>query len=668
MRILKNLIITYVLLSSFFHICAQTPELDSLQNSLSQRTVDNIEKVDLLLQISLKSNRYDLNKTYEYSQAAFDIADSIGYINGQAQALRMIAEYYMRRPGNDKDTALVILNDALDIQHGADDGVGIGRIYRSMGTCYFFLNKFPEALDYSYRSLELLEKSGLNEEVANVSTNIGSMHLMQRNFDQALDYYLRALGVFEELAQPYKIGVCTFNIADVYLTLGNSEKAEEYLAIAMPILKELNLVTMLPSGLNSYGRISLMQGEYTQALEYFKKALEQNESMEILPSKCDNLIGLTETHLTMGQYSRAKKYGEEALELAKSVNIVERRRQILELMSQVYAGLGKFKEAYEIHTTFKSLSDSLFNELNIKKITGLEYQYEFEKEKEMLILKQKEKDVLQQSKIERELILRNSFIAGFILLLLFGVVLFKNLVEKRKANKKLEAINKSKDDIFAVISHDLRSPVGNIKAFIDLIISSPNQYDQKETMMVLAKLGAQSTTVYNILENLLVWAKSQRKGTALNLEEQPVQNVIFENVNLLQEKLKEKQIQIENEVDESLTMSFDHTLISTVVRNVLANAIKFSKDGGKILIHAVSIDQGVKVSISDHGVGMDAQTLEGLFDQSSYNSSSGTHEERGSGLGLKLCKDFVEMHGGSIWMESKEGQGSTCHFTLNRLE
>ncbi|WP_422359578.1 tetratricopeptide repeat protein [Reichenbachiella sp.] len=664
MRILKHLTTAYVLLFSSFHIHAQTPELDSLQNSLSLTTVDNLEKVDLLLQISLKSNRYDLNKTFKYAQDAFGIADSIGYINGQAQALRMMAEYYMRKPGSDTDTALVILNESLARQRETTDVIGLGSIYRSMGTCYFFLNKIPEAIDYSHQSLELFETSDAKEEVANVATNIGSMHLIQRNFEQALNYYLRALAIFQELNQPFKIGVCTYNISDVYLTLNNIEKAEEYLAISMPILEKLNLVTMLPSGLNSYGRISLKKGEFQSALAYFNKALEQNEAMGIESSKCDNLIGIAETYFKMGRYNQALKYGKIASDLTQAVNIVERRRAILELMPQIYAKLGKYDKAYETHVDFKTLSDSLFNELNIEKITGLEYQYEFEKEKEMLLLKQKEKEAIQQAKIDRELLLRNGFIAGFVLLFLFGVILGKSLIEKRKTNQELEVMNKSKDDIFAVISHDLRSPVGNIKAFIDLIVSSPDQMDQKETMMVLDKLGAQSTSVYNILENLLIWAKSQRQGSVLNLEDQPLQNVITENVNLLQEKLKQKNIEIENKVDQNLKMPFDHTLISTVVRNVLANAIKFSKDKGKIFINAISIENGIEISISDNGIGMDSQTLQGLFDQSSYRSSTGTHEERGSGLGLKLCRDFVEMHGGSIWMESKEEEGSTCFFTL----
>ncbi|MEP2023538.1 MAG: tetratricopeptide repeat-containing sensor histidine kinase [Reichenbachiella sp.] len=664
MRLLKHLSIAFLIIIPFFNSHSQTPELDSLEQKLSTSNIQNIEKVDLLLEISLKSNRYDLEKTYVYSKNALEIADSLDYTNGQAESLRMIAEYYMRRSESDKDTALVLLNDALVRYQSVDNQRGIGKVYRSLGTCYFFMNKYPQSLEYSHLSLEILESLELQEEIANILTNIGSMHLIQHNYNQALKYYLRALPIFEELKDKFKLAVCTYNIADAYLTIENDEKALDYLSQSMELLRELNLITMIPSGLTSMGKIYTMQSDYKKALNFYMDSMEQCEAQGLLSTQCDNLIGLAEVYFRMGQLSQASKYGEEAVALAGKVNIAERRRLIYELMSKIYEGQGQYEKAYQYHVGFKTISDSLFNEKSVTKIAGLEYQYEFDKEKQALLLAQKEKDSIQQAAIHRGVIIRNVWIAGFVLVLIFGLVLYRNLKEKRAANRELKAINKSKDDIFAIISHDLKAPVGNIKSFLELIVSNPSQFDQKEIIKVLEKLGSQSALVFNILENLLIWAKSQRQGIVLDLENHPIHAVIVDNILLLQETAKAKQIEIENEVKEDLNIKFDQTLISTVIRNLLTNAIKFSRENGKILISAKTIENGVQISVLDQGVGMESDQLEHLFDNQSYNSSIGTHEEQGSGLGLKLCKDFIEMHDGTIWMESEKGEGSTCHFTL----
>lgn len=647
---------------------AQTSELDSLALALKGHSFEDTFKVNLLNEIALKSNRYDLNKTFEYGLAAKKIADSIGYAKGKAESLRLIGEYYMRKSAPSADTALMSLQEALRIYEEINDRKGIGLTYRSMGTCYFFLNNFYKSLQSSHESLKILEELGLKEEIANILTNIGSLHSIQYNAEEALDYFTRALSIFEELGIKFKLAVCLFNIADLQIKIGNYNDAQDNLQKSMLILEELNLATMIPGGLNNMGNIKKMQGNYQQALEFYSQSLNQSERLGLNGITCDNLIGLAEVHYELKNYDLARAYGMRGLSLASEMTILERQKQIHAILPKIYEAQGDFQKAYHYHKQFKTLSDSLLNEENIKKLTGIEYQYEFDKEKQAILLEQQKKDVLQAEELRRQKVVRNAFIYGFVLVVLLIAAVTYSLVQKQRANKQLTALNKSKDDIFSIMAHDLRAPVGNIKAFIELILSNEKNYDHEETMKVMARLGTQSASVFNILENLFAWANSQRHNIILKKERQPINAAIESNIHLLKDSTKAKHIEITNNADPNISVVYDLTLISTVVRNLMANAVKFTNEHGKITIDVEQEDSFVKTSISDNGVGVDPKMASSLFDPNYFETTLGTNSERGSGLGLKLCYEFISKHNGKIWVESEIGKGSTFIFTLPKEE
>lgn len=236
-----------------------------------------------------------------------------------------------------------------------------------------------------------------------------------------------------------------------------------------------------------------------------------------------------------------------------------------------------------------------------------------------------------------------------------------HLADKYNEVKKL---NESKDKIFSVISHDLRGPVGNIQLLSDLVIQNKSQYSQEEILNYVAKIGETSGSTFSILENLLMWARSQRKSIDFAPSEQAINYAIKDNIILLTDTAAKKEITIQNNIADYLTAFYDINLISSVVRNLIANAIKFTPKGGKITINARTEDKFQLVSITDTGVGISAERIAKIFDKTSYETTYGTNNEKGSGVGLKLCIDFVEKNGGKIWVESVEGSGSKFCFTL----
>lgn len=252
-------------------------------------------------------------------------------------------------------------------------------------------------------------------------------------------------------------------------------------------------------------------------------------------------------------------------------------------------------------------------------------------------------------------------LAAFITIALENSKAFE-LIEKQST--ELKRLNASKDKIFSIIGHDLRSQLNNMKNMLQIVHENDNnpQFPSRKEFLSLSLKNAYNTS--NLLEQLFLWAKSQQEKLDVSAYEHKIKPLVNDVITLLGPSAKEKDIEIETTVDENLIAFFDFNLISTVVRNLMSNAIKFTNNGGKITISARTIPGNVIVNIKDTGIGIDAEHFPKIFNEYEHFTSEGTNKERGSGLGLILCKEFVEKNGGQIWIESEIDKGSTFFFTI----
>jgi signal transduction histidine kinase len=231
--------------------------------------------------------------------------------------------------------------------------------------------------------------------------------------------------------------------------------------------------------------------------------------------------------------------------------------------------------------------------------------------------------------------------------------------------KELREVNATKDKFFSIIAHDLRGPLGG---FMELtkIIANESQIltgEQKKDMNETLSISAQNT--YNLLENLLEWSQVVRGNTAFNLQNLILKDIITGCVNLAAESAREKSISLNIEVSNELQVFADSNMIQTVIRNLLSNSIKFTPNGGEVTISSEPDENNmIVISVKDSGIGISDQMQAKLFSIDATTKRSGTNKELSTGLGLLLCKEFVEKHGGKIWVESVEGRGSTFYFTI----
>lgn len=232
----------------------------------------------------------------------------------------------------------------------------------------------------------------------------------------------------------------------------------------------------------------------------------------------------------------------------------------------------------------------------------------------------------------------------------------------QEANHRLEELNYIKDRLFSIISHDLRSPLNSLQGVLTLL--EMGGLNETEQSTIVSALSKQVKNTSELLDNLLYWAKSQMQGMELSPVVFYIQTLIRENVDLLTPQAAAKNITLENLSQIPIQVKADREMIKLVIRNIVANAIKFTPQGGKIKIIAEIKDKYCTVSIQDTGAGLPAEQLGKLFKSDTHFTTRGTANEKGTGLGLLLCKDFVERNGGTIGVESEEGKGSRFYFTL----
>lgn len=253
--------------------------------------------------------------------------------------------------------------------------------------------------------------------------------------------------------------------------------------------------------------------------------------------------------------------------------------------------------------------------------------------------------------------------------------LIKNFrLERQKANdrgKKLEELNEeleqsniSKDKLFSIIAHDLKSPFNTILGFSELSLEQLHRNDFKGTEKSIQRGISSAQRTLILLENLLSWAKTQSGQFDFKPEKISLRDTVQEVCRSLELSAKLKDIKLDYTEIDDIETNADKNMLQTIMRNLISNAVKFTRQGGEIIVKAEKNPQLIAVSVSDNGIGMNQKTLDSLFRIATNKSLAGTANEIGSGLGLILCKDFVELHGGMIRAESEEGKGSRFVFTL----
>jgi len=246
----------------------------------------------------------------------------------------------------------------------------------------------------------------------------------------------------------------------------------------------------------------------------------------------------------------------------------------------------------------------------------------------------------------------------------------KNNVMLEEKNDQLSLLNATKDKLLSIISHDLKAPMGTLKEILDFIMSNYDDLDHQKLHESLENIRDSIESSYTLVENLLFWARNQRGDILFEPKMHSVKKIVDDSVKLMTATAAAKKIELTSAIESDEPAFFDANMLSVVMRNLTNNAIKFTREGGHVTIKASKYQEdpenSILVEVKDDGIGMSPDDAKMIFRNGALISPTLTGYGQGSGLGLKLCREFIEKNGGKIWAESNPGNGSTFRFTLLR--
>lgn len=244
------------------------------------------------------------------------------------------------------------------------------------------------------------------------------------------------------------------------------------------------------------------------------------------------------------------------------------------------------------------------------------------------------------------------------------IAIVQDITERKKAENLLINLNATKDKFFSIIAHDLKNPFNSIIGFSELMTKNIDRYDKKTIKRFGENINNAAISTLKLLENLLEWSRSQSGKINYNPHLLKLNVIIQDTIGVIKNQADKKEITIENKSGSNIQVLADNNMLNTILRNLISNAIKFTHRNGKVVVSAQTKNNMVEVSVADNGIGMSKQIQDKLFKISEKVTSHGTENETGTGIGLILCKEFVEKHGGSIWVESEKNKGATFTFTI----
>jgi signal transduction histidine kinase len=338
-------------------------------------------------------------------------------------------------------------------------------------------------------------------------------------------------------------------------------------------------------------------------------------------------------------------------------------------LSTIYKLKGKYKTALDYQDIYLKLDEEADLENFKKGLAMLRSNQMFEAQKEQILVEKNREIASQQA-------LTYIALGGLIVLIVMFILIYRNFKIQGRFNGilqnkqqvllqrelELKESNTTKDKLFSLIAHDLRGPIHSFLEIMQLYAIGNMSKEESDKFLPVALQDLSS--IAEMLDNLLVWGKTQISGTSHEPKNINIRRLVRKNVRLLKPLAIKKSIDIINEIDEDIVSFSDDAHIDIVVRNLLSNSIKFTNTNGKITISGKEKDGQLQLSVSDNGVGMNLEIQNRLFKKNNYETTYGTNDEKGTGLGLYLCQEMVEKNGGEIWVESVLNKGTTFYFTI----
>nr|WP_321237318.1 tetratricopeptide repeat-containing sensor histidine kinase [uncultured Psychroserpens sp.] len=681
---MKQLMTLAVLCASLFCF-SQTPEIDSLTVHLSFQKQDS-SKVDTSLR--LVKALYDA-KSYKKALTYIDNAERLAKFLNHAKGIADV-NYYKALIYAQKDdyyNAIDGYNRSKRYYNQLGDTLGIAKVNNSIGLIEIKRGNYSVGLENSLSAIHTFESRNLNNELSSAYNNLAEAYYNTNQIDKALEFNIKALNVREQLKDSIGIKTSTRNVALLYSERKEHRKAIEYYEKVLKLLNPNTDQKLRGEILPRIGAEYLRFKDYEKAGQYLVEGLQFNRQINNEDGVLRALNAMGELNLQQNRVKRAEIQINEAYAIATKINNKTELLKNYRLHKEIDSINGKFQNAFFWQGKYFNLKSELDKEnqpivpviTTPIKVEPLDGDTNFN----AIALKQKDE--------ENELMFKKlkaiSYVLGAAFLIVSTILLLIYLKRKNtlkfnrelqdknkeielknkefaKQTQHLEEVNSVKDRLFSIVSHDLKDSISSIKGFIDLL--KEDGISREEFYDLVPELSENADSASQLLFNLLNWSKSQMQNLEPKAELFNIQDVFRDKMSLVEQKVEQKRIVLIDESHRDFIYA-DKSMIEIVIQNLITNAVKFTRVGDVITVSNSTHDGKSLICVEDTGVGISRENVDKLFQNGTF-TTRGTSNEKGTGLGLTICKELVELNDGRIWVESTQGVGTKFYVELPKVK
>ena len=579
--------------------------------------------------------------------------------------------------------ALVYLYLALDIDKRIKDDRSLTDCYKNIGITYYSEGQLPAALDNYYNALFIALKNHYTVLSGEIYNDIGVVLQGMEVYPNALKYYKISLRILEQKNDIQGIGTLNENIGEVLIAQAQYDAALGYLLKGFKIAKLQDDKDGLSSLYADMGMCYAHKGQVKLAIGYLDTSLQIATRYKNVYNQAYASIGLSTIYNLQKDYSNAYKYVMQGQAYALRLGNLSVRANAAFQLNKTLAGLGKYSEAYQSLNQYIDLKHQLKDDESLQKLTTYNSELNFAEKQRQLAQQQREKELLYAQKLHNQRLINTIFSVIILGMVVTLVVYYRQKRKQQVINAMLEEKNREvlrqkenideqahslnnlnilKDRLISILAHDLRAPLSTLRGLFDLL--QDDSISHQELLELIPNVLKKLEYTSDFLDTLLFWINSQMENFESSNKSFSLKDLVAYEVENYHEQAAQKGIELIDHVSGDLMASADPNSIRIVIRNLITNALKFSGENDKVEVFADMQDsKNILVKVKDTGVGISADQLKKLF-KSKVESTIGTKNELGTGMGLLFCKDLVEKCKGKMWVTSKPGVGTEFSFTI----
>ncbi|TKG88880.1 tetratricopeptide repeat protein [Puteibacter caeruleilacunae] len=627
--------------------------------------------------------KYNYVKAFEFARQAQTISSKNNNQVLFAKALYLQAKAKSRQ-GYYKE-CLEVLHEAEHIALNEKDSILLGRIELERGRVLVDYGITNEAIDKLFKALSIFENAQMANAKAHAFIHLGRINYYSDNGkEKAEEYYNKALKIFSKTSNQEGIAQALNYNAAIATTDKDFEKALKLFHKAEQINKELNYQGALAINYHNISVIYQEQEDFDKALNYLNKAISINSTIGAQLELAYNKLSLASYHQDKNQNDKAITILEDLFEICEENGFLRLHSIVARRLALIYYAVDKLQESLDYSWEYMFLKDSLNNNINNYKLELLESKKRFEHQ-------QQEKQKAISSALLTNKNQRITFTVIILAILFVSIILFFNLQTKKKwlkiveeknkqitaqsdqlkrsiesykeSQKQLARNNKVREKFMSILAHDLINPFNSILGLTDIIIDD-KELDNEEIRNYSTQINRTANETHLLLQQLLIWANTQNNKVQLKPTSIDLNVLVRQNIELYQISAESKQIKLEEQLMDNALAFADENCISTIIRNFVSNAIKFTTPKGKITLQTEKHNNGsVTISVIDTGIGMTPEELAQVLNPEDHFTKPGTSKEKGTGLGLNICRDLAARNHGTLSVKSIKGKGTS--FTLS---